>query len=171
MSLAFEFLVNKETNTITIKREFAANLPLVWDAWTQPEILDQWWAPKPWQSKTKSMDFREGGQRLYAMVGPEGEEHWGITKYERIQVQKDFAGSDCFSDENGVVNEAFPQSTFEIYFVPKGDKTLIENFTTYQTLEQLEATIKMGFKEGMTMALEGLDEVLERSQMNGFLQL
>lgn len=162
--LVFEFSVNKENNTITVKREFAAKLSLVWDAWTKPEILDQWWAPKPWESKTKSMDFREGGYRLYAMCGPDGEEHWGVTKYNKINAHKNFSGEDCFSDENAHINEEFPKATFEILFIEKGSKTLIENYSTYETLEQLEATIKMGFKEGMTMALEGLDEVL--AQMN-----
>lgn len=162
--LVFEFSVNKETNTISMVREFAAELPLVWDAWTTPEILDQWWAPKPWISKTKSMEFKEGGQRLYAMCGPSGEEHWGITKYKAIKIHHSFSGTDCFSDENGKVNEEFPQSEFDMTFVAKGDKTLIENHTIYPSLEQLEATLKMGFKEGMTMALEGLDAVLSEIQ-------
>ena len=42
--LFFDFSVNKETNSISIQREFAAALALVWDAWTQPEIIDKWWA-------------------------------------------------------------------------------------------------------------------------------
>ena len=75
-NLAFDFSVNKETNTITVKREFAAELSLVWDAYTKSEILDQWWAPKPWKARTKTMEFREGGYWHYAMVGPAGEEHW-----------------------------------------------------------------------------------------------
>ena len=45
--LLFEFIINKEDQTVHVNREFDANLSLVWDAWTKPEILDQWWAPKP----------------------------------------------------------------------------------------------------------------------------
>ena len=70
-TLLFDFIVNKENNTINIEREFAAGLDLVWDAWTKPEILDQWWAPQPFRTKTKSMDFREGGSWHYAMIGPD----------------------------------------------------------------------------------------------------
>ena len=77
-NLAFEFSVNKENKTITVKREFAAARSLVWDAYTKREILDQWWAPKPWASKTKIMNFEVGGRRFYAMVSPEGQEHWSI---------------------------------------------------------------------------------------------
>ena len=56
-NLLFDLTVNKENNTVDIKREFDANLELVWEAWTNPEILDQWWAPKPWMSKTKYMNL------------------------------------------------------------------------------------------------------------------
>ena len=69
-NLPFEFTVNKETKTVSVIREFAAELALVWDAFTKPEILDQWVAPKPWTSKTKYMNFEVGGRRFYAMVSP-----------------------------------------------------------------------------------------------------
>lgn len=161
-NLAFDFVVDKANHAITIKREFAAGLPLVWDAWTAPEILDQWWAPKPWKSKTKSMDFKVPGHRLYAMCGPNGEEHWGLTKYTAIQHQQSFAGYDSFSDEHANVNKELPVSAFTVSFAPIGENTLVENYVVYENLEQLETTIKMGFKEGMTMALENLDEYLKQ---------
>jgi uncharacterized protein YndB with AHSA1/START domain len=59
-NLLFDFTINKKDNTVRVQREFMANLDLVWDAWTKPELLDQWWAPKPYQTKTKAMDFKEG---------------------------------------------------------------------------------------------------------------
>ncbi len=52
-NLLFDFIVSKENNTINIKREFDANLQLVWKAWTTSEILDQWWAPEPYQNQNK----------------------------------------------------------------------------------------------------------------------
>ena len=45
---------------ITVTRNFEAPLEQVWKALTEKDLLDQWWAPKPWKAKTKSMDFREG---------------------------------------------------------------------------------------------------------------
>ena len=67
-----EFVVDKSKKTVVITAEFPAGRDLVWDAYTRPELLDQWWAPKPYSSRTKAMDFREGGRRFYAMVSPEG---------------------------------------------------------------------------------------------------
>ena len=78
--LLFDFTVDKSTKTVSVTREFDADLSLVWDAYTKPEILDQWWAPKPWASKTKVMDFEVGGRRFYAMVSPEGNETWSLQK-------------------------------------------------------------------------------------------
>ncbi len=91
-NLALDFSVNKENKTISIKREFNAERPLVWDAYTKSEILDQWWAPSPWKARTKTMDFREGGHWHYAMVGPEGEEHWALVNYKTIQPLQKFTG-------------------------------------------------------------------------------
>lgn len=159
-NLEFEFSVNKENKTITVKREFAAELPLVWDAYTKSEILDQWWAPKPWKARTKTMDFREGGHWHYAMVGPEGEEHWALANYKTIDPKKRFSALDGFADAEGVVNPEMPQSKWEVSFTPKDEVTLVENLITFDDLAQLETTIQMGFKEGLTMAMEGLDALL-----------
>ncbi|MBB6610621.1 SRPBCC domain-containing protein [Pontibacter sp. Tf4] len=158
--LAFEFSVNKENKTITVKREFAAELPLVWDAYTKSEILDQWWAPKPWKARTKTMDFREGGYWHYAMVGPEGEEHWALAHYKTIDTKKRFTAMDGFANAEGVVNTEMPQYKWEVSFTPKEEVTLVENLITFDDLAQLETTIQMGFKEGLTMAMENLDALL-----------
>ena len=152
--------MNKENKTITVKREFAAELPLVWDAYTKSEILDQWWAPKPWKARTKTMDFREGGHWHYAMVGPEGEEHWALANYKTIDPKKRFTALDGFADAEGVVITEMPQSKWEVSFTPKEELTLVENLITLDDLAQLETTIQMGFKEGLTMAMENLDALL-----------
>lgn len=159
-NLAFDFTVNKENNTIHVKREFAADVALVWDAYTKPEILDQWWAPKPWKAKTKRMDFRNGGHWLYAMVGPNGEEHWSVANYSDIQPQKAFEGLDGFTDSEGTLNEDMPQSKWHVSFTGQGEHTLVDMMISYDDLAQLEATIQMGFKEGLSMAMENLDALL-----------
>ncbi len=156
-----DFSVDKQHNRITVKREFAAGLQLVWDAYTKSEILDQWWAPKPWKAKTKSMDFREGGSWHYAMVGPEGEEHWAVAMYRKIDPRTTFTVDDAFADSEGNINEEMPQSHWVVRFIEKGDVTLVENHITFADLDQLEAIIEMGFKEGLLAAMENLDSLLE----------
>ena len=106
------------------------------------------------------MDFREGGHWLYAMVGPKEETHWSRADYQQVQFQKKFTGLDAFTDANGNVNKEMPQSKWEVTFTDKGPATLVEIQISYDDLAQLEATLQMGFKEGLTTAMEGLDELL-----------
>lgn len=159
--LQFDFLVDKEKNTLTVKREFAAEPELVWDAYTKSELLDQWFAPKPWKTKTKTMDFREGGFWLYAMCGPEGEEHWARLDYLKIQPKVNYTALDGFCDAEGNLSDQLPQANWSVTFEPMAENTLVETVVTYQSLNDLETIIQMGMKEGLTMAMEGLDELLE----------
>ncbi|HEX4851923.1 MAG TPA: SRPBCC domain-containing protein, partial [Puia sp.] len=161
--LLFDFSVNKEKNIINVKREFAAGLDLVWDAWTKPELLDLWWAPKPYQVRTKSMDFREGGFWLYAMVSPENIAHWCRADYKKIDIKKSFSGLDAFCDENGKVDSSFPRSLWTNDFNENSAAatTTVNISIEYKSLSDLEKIIEMGFKEGFTMAMENLDQYLE----------
>lgn len=160
-SLLFNFTINKENNTVNVEREFSANLDLVWDAWTKPEILDQWWAPKPYKTVTKSMDFREGGMWLYYMISPENEKHWCKNDYQKIQPKKSYTGLDAFCDENGIVNKDMPRTQWTNTFTESNNKTLVSIVATYESLDDLEKVIQMGFKEGFTMALKNLDQYIE----------
>ena len=150
-----------EKNVLTVIRTFDAPVELVWRAWTDAELLDQWWAPKPWKSQTKSMDFTVRGQRLYAMLGPDGEEHWGLTEYLDIHVQQNFSGEDSFCDSEGKVNEEFPVAAFKNQFEGVEDNTIVKARTEYASEAHLQQVIQMGMKEGLTMAYENLDHVLK----------
>ena len=164
-NLKFDFTVDKENNTVNVSREFAANLELVWEAWTNPEILDQWWAPKPYQTRTKSMDFREGGMWLYEMYNTESKDqqecHWCKNDYHKIVNQSMFSGLDAFCDENGEVNKEMPRTFWTNTFNEQGETTTVNIVAQYDSLADLEMVIKMGFKEGFTMALENLDQYIE----------
>src|SRR6187402_24613 len=98
-TLLFDFTVDKATKTVFINREFDAGLSLVWDAFTKQELLDQWWAPKPYASKTKVMNFEVGGRRFYAMVGPDGQERWQIQTYTSISPKTNFKMFNAFADK------------------------------------------------------------------------
>jgi uncharacterized protein YndB with AHSA1/START domain len=107
-TLLFDFTVDKATKTVFVTREFAADISLVWYAFTKQEILDQWWAPKPWTSKTKYMDFKVGGRRFYAMVSPEGQERWSLQEYTSISPKSNFKMSSAFAG-GGVNNYPRPK--------------------------------------------------------------
>ncbi len=160
-SLLMNFSVDKENNKIKVEREFAAPLEKVWAAWTQSELLEKWWAPHPWKARTKTMNFTEGGYWLYAMVGPDGSEHWGRADYKTIQPLKSFTAKDAFCDENGIINPCLPQSDWANQFRQLQDITMVEIEISYENLSELETVLQMGVKEGFTAALENLDRLLE----------
>ena len=160
-NLLMDFSVNKENSTVNVKREFNAPISDVWSAWTEPEILDQWWAPAPWKSKTKKMNFQEGGQRLYAMVGPQGEEHWALADFKSITPKTNFKYLDAFCDSEGNLNVDFPCSDWDVSFSEQNGSTFVDIAIKHENLSDLEKIIEMGFKEGFTIAMEGLDKIFE----------
>ncbi len=157
-NLLFDFTVNKETKTVFINREFDAELPLVWDAFTKPELLDQWVAPKPWSSKTKYMNFEVGGKRFYAMVSPEGFERWAIQEYKSITPKTNFKMFNTFADENE--NPELPGSDWDYTFSEQNGVTKVSISIYNDSLERLEKMIEMGFKEGFTMSIDNLENLL-----------
>jgi len=160
LNLQFDFLVDKQANTITVKREFAANRQMVWDCYTKSELLDRWFAPKPLTTKTKHMDFREGGYWHYAMIDPNGTEYWSRQDYVSIRPIEHYIARDGFTDESGELNSELPQSHLDVSFRELDDHTLVETIVTYADLAGLEKVLEMGLQEGLTSTLERLDELL-----------
>ena len=147
---------------IHVTRQFNAPVQEVWNAWTKRELLDQWWAPKPWKAETKSMEFREGGTWLYAMVGPDGTKMWSRADFETILPGQRFTAIDAFCDENGVVNDELPRMHWHCVFSPIEGATLVEINLTLATAEDVQKIIDTGFEEGFTAAHGNLDELLAK---------
>jgi Uncharacterized conserved protein len=156
--MEMEFVVNKETKTVTITKEFNAGLSLVWDAYTRAELLDQWWAPKPYASRTKVMDFTVGGKRFYAMVSPDGVERWVLQKYTSITPKTNFKLFNTFADADE--NVELPGSDWDLNFSEQHGKTTVHASIYNESLERLERMIEFGFVEGTKAQLKNLEDLL-----------
>ncbi len=159
-NLLFDFTVDKTTKTVFVNREFAAGLSLVWDAFTKQEILDQWWAPKPWASKTKFMNFKVGGRRFYAMVSPEGQEHWSVQEFTSISPTTNFKILSAFADKDENINTEMPSSNWDLNFSEQSGTTKVSITIEHKALADLEQMIEMGFQGGFTMTLNYLENLL-----------
>jgi len=157
-NLQFDFNVDLANNTVVVVREFNAALPLVWDAFTKPEILDQWWAPKPFESRTTVMDFQVGGRRFYAMVSPEGHEMWQVQQYTSITPKTNFKYLSAFADKDENMN--LPGSDWDLTFSEENGITKVCISIYNESQERMQKMIEMGFKEGFTMTLNYLDQLL-----------
>ena len=153
-----EFVLNKETKTVDITKEFDAPRDMVWDAYTNPEILDQWWAPKPLKSRTADMEFKVGGRRFYAMVMPDGQERWSVQRYTAITPKSNFKFFNCFADENA--NLELPGSDWDVNFTEHEGKTTVHVSIYNESLERLERMAASGFKEGTEGQFANLEQVL-----------
>ena len=164
-NLMMDFSVDKGNRKIRVKREFAAPLDKVWAAWTQRELLDKWWAPKPWEAKTKSLDFTPGGMWLYAMVGPDGTTHWSRSDYQSINPQESFSWLSAFCDSEGNMDETLSRSNWNNGFNEEQGATFVTIEITYQNIADMEMMIEMGFKEGFTAGLQNLEDLFTEGQL------
>ncbi len=162
-NLLFDFTLDKTTKTVFVTREFDAEQSLVWDAFTKAEILDQWNAPAPFTARTKHMNFEVGGKRFYAMVSPDGQERWIIQEYTSITPKTNFKLFNAFADVNETPQ--LPGSDWNYTFSeqngPDGYRGTKVSISIYnESLERLEKMIELGFKEGYTVSLNQLENLL-----------
>ncbi|NVK27822.1 MAG: SRPBCC domain-containing protein [Flavobacteriia bacterium] len=158
-----QFKEDYENLQLHILRTFSASQERVWDAWTRPELICQWWAPRPWTCEVASMDFSEGGTWLYAMCGPEGEKHWGAMVYQKINPKSRIEAKDAFCDENGKVNKEMPGSSMVIEFrAVSENETEVLVVSSFESIEAMKQLVEMGAKEGFAMAQDQLEEILQR---------
>lgn len=154
------FTKDTQSKQIKVTRTFDAPLDRVWEAWTNSDILDQWWAPKPWRAETKSMDFTEGGFWLYAMKGPKGEVHWSKESYKTIDLHKSITNTANFCDEDGNENPDFPTMHWKKEFSEADKVTTVTIEIYFDTEAGIETIVKMGFEEGFKAGLNNLDDYL-----------
>jgi uncharacterized protein YndB with AHSA1/START domain len=162
MTNNFLFETDLAAKKIHVIREFNAPVEKVWKAFTDPNLLEKWMAPKPWTIVTKIWDFTVGGIWLYAMVNAEGTTPWW-THYEFTAIENGsaFSLTGRFSDKDGNTAPGGPKSYRETKFSSiDGNRTKVDMVITFEE----ESTIKMfaegGFKEGTAMGFNQLDELL-----------
>ncbi len=155
--LLFDFTVDKTAKTIVITREFDAELPLVWDAFTKQEILDQWGAPAPMRCKTIHMDFKVGGRRFYAMISPDGTERWSLQRYTSITPKTNFKMYNAFADKDE--NPELPGSEWDHNFSEQNGITKVSITIFNESFERMERLLE-GFRLGYTIMLKNLGDLL-----------
>ena len=157
-----EVIKNFKEKSIVVSREFDAPIEKVWQAYTDSELLDQWWGPSPWRAETKRMNFKVGGYWLYAMVSPEGQKHWGRMNYIAIDHLRSLEMEDGFCDDEGNISPDLPMSRGKASFIKTPNGTRVEFKMTYATEADVQKIVEMGFEQGITMCIEQLVELLKK---------
>ena len=159
----YETVVEKDlpNKTLHVVREFKGSVERVWAAWTQAELLDQWWAPRPWKAVTQSMDFKPGGVWLYYMQGPEGERHYCRVDFAEIDPGTSFRAASNFCDENGHITDGMPTMYWHNVFSATETGSKADVKLSFDDQASLEQILQMGFEGGFKMGLSNLDELLQ----------
>jgi len=150
-----------DSKSVYVMVIYKADVSKVWNYFTQSELLDQWWGPRPWKSETVKQDFKEGGIWLYAMVGPNGEKGYSQSQYGEIIEHRSFDWTSVFCNEKGEVNEDGPRSKWLIGFTGVEEGTKVTVNIHYQSEEVMRKMLDMGFEEGFKMGLSQLKEIIE----------
>ena len=108
------------------------------------------------------MDVKVGGRRFYAMIGPDGQEHWGIQEFTSISPKTNLKWVSSFTDKDENINTELPSSNWDLNFSEQDGKTKVSIVIKHKTFANIETLIQMGFKEGFTMTLNFLEELLTK---------
>jgi len=158
-----EIIFNKDSDTgFYIMKVYKADVSTIWDYFTKSELIDQWWAPKPWKCETEKMDFRENGIWLYAMKGPNEEKQLTLASYGEIMPHRSISWTDAFADDKGKVKTDLPQTTWLIGFTGIDEGTRMTFNLHFKSKEELNQIMEMGFQEGFKMGLNKLEDLLNR---------
>lgn len=142
-----------ENRTLTLERTFNAPIKLVWEAWSQPEHIAQWWGPKGMETKVIAHDFKVGGAWKYVMVMPDGNEFIGEGVYsEIVELERIISSADFKPMTEGVEIQAL----FEAF----GDKTKFTFNVVHTTEAYCKQQEEMGFYNGWSSVFDRLGDFL-----------
>jgi uncharacterized protein YndB with AHSA1/START domain len=145
----------KSERELVVTRTFSAPARVVFEAWTKPELLRRWWAPKSFGISFISCeaDVRAGGTYRFVFGHPASEQPMAffgryveVTPHSRLVWTNDEAG------EGGAVTTV----TFE----ERGPKTLVVMSDLHPSKEALDSAIASGSTGGCNETFEQLDELL-----------
>jgi uncharacterized protein YndB with AHSA1/START domain len=162
--------LNKETNELTMIREFEAPRELVWKAYTNAELMAQWWGPRAFTTTVPEMDVRPGGVWHYIMHGTgealkgteyEGMEAGGKAIYQEIKEPELLVYRDIFVDKDGNEDTNLPAAIITIRFEENDEKTLMTSTTKYASAEDMQKVVDMGVEQGTAETFDKLDELLQ----------
>ncbi|HTY81407.1 MAG TPA: SRPBCC domain-containing protein [Dehalococcoidales bacterium] len=153
------------TPEFILQRVFDTPREILWKAWTDPEVVKQWWGPKGYSAPVVKMDVRVGGKYLNAMRGPDGKDVWSAGIYREVVPPERIVVTDSFADEKGnIVPASFyglsPDNAMEMvgtFLFEEYEKVRTKLTLRYLGLAAAEMD---GARQGWNQQFDKLDELL-----------
>jgi len=146
------------SNEIAITRLYDAPVQMVWDAWTDPAQVAQWWGPRGFTITTHSKDLRPGGTWIYTMHGPDGTDYPNSTYYYEVEPCKKLVY------DHGASEDRPPLFRVTVLFSDLDGKTRMDMSMTHATPEAAEASRQIIKKASGNSTWDRLAEYLEKEQ-------
>lgn len=153
--------------TIKITRVFDAPREHVWEAWTDPEELAEWWGPSGYTLPHCEIDLEPGGAWHFCMRSPEGEEYWCKSVYREVVEPERLVYVDSFSDEDGNVvdptefgmSEGFPAEPLVtvLFEEDEGQTEVTVRYEVATATDAERADMRTGFDESLDRLADVLD--------------
>ena len=141
---------NTQSRELRIIRTFKAPIELMWEVWTNPDHIANWWGPNGFTSTIHQMDFKEGGEWKLTLHGPDGTNYPNRSVFKEIILHKK------------IVFEHFnPYFITTVLFESKGSETTINWAMMFETAEMREIVVKAhGAEEGQKQNADRLGDYL-----------
>jgi len=153
-----EYVIEPGKQEIITTTVLDAPRELVFRAYTEPELFEQWWGPRRYKTEIEKFDSRPGGEWRVVQVGDDGSRHafrgvnHDVVAPERICSTFEYLGVPG--------HVALQTATFE----PLGNKTRLVTQQVFQSVMDRDGMVASGMKDGADESVERLGEVLERLQ-------
>jgi len=130
----------------------------VYRAWTAPELLKQWFAPKPYTTPVVEMDVRPGGSAYFVMRGPDGQDMPNHGVYLEVVPNEKLVSTDAYVKAWEPSEKPF--MTLILTFEDEGGKTRYTARVRHWTVADRETHEKMGFHEGWSLCTDQLEALV-----------
>jgi uncharacterized protein YndB with AHSA1/START domain len=142
-----------EDTQILITREFAAPRHLVWEAWTNPDLIRRWWHANRGEVTLVDVDLRVGGQWRYVMKTGDGHEVGFHGEYREVEAPARLVYTEVY--------EGFPdaEALTTITFSEEDGRTTATMLVEHDTKEHRDAHVDSGMEDGLQDALDLMEQV------------
>ena len=144
-----------EIHELRLSRLIDAPRATLYRCWTEPELIKQWFTPRPWTTPVVETDVRAGGSSRMIFRGPEGQEFPNNGVYLEVIPNAKLVFTDAYSE--AWIPSAKPFMTATITFTDEGGKTRYTAIARHWTAEDKASHEKMGFHEGWGKATDQLE--------------
>lgn len=146
------------THELTLSRIINAPRDKVWRCWTEPELLMQWYCPRPWRVTQAELDVRPGGRSYVLMEGPNGEQAPNPGVYLEVIPGSKLVMTDAFDEAWQPSGKAFMVAEITLEDAGEGH-TQYRAVARHWSAEDRQTHEQMGFHEGWAAAAQQLEDL------------